>query len=80
MTVYILFSECKNRYYLGQTRDIEERLSRHNSGLVKSTKYGMPWKLVYTENVLNRSEALMLERRIKKRGAKRFIDNHKFGV
>ncbi|WP_370391063.1 GIY-YIG nuclease family protein [uncultured Winogradskyella sp.] len=39
MIVYILFSKAKNRYYVGQTADIDDRLSRHNKGLVKSTVY-----------------------------------------
>lgn len=79
MLVYILFSEKSSRYYVGQTSDIIERLKRHNSGRVISTKYGLPWKIVLYKEVLNRSEALLLERKIKKRGAKRFIDDQ-FGV
>ena len=79
MFVYILYSEKRSRYYVGQTTDIVKRLKRHNLGFVPSTKSGIPWKLVLQIEVLSRSEALVLERRIKKRGAKRFIDNH-FGV
>ena len=76
MFVYILFSEKSSRYYVGQTADIEERLKRHHSGRVNSTKYGIPWKIVLQIEVLNRSEAMLLENKIKKRGAKRYIDNH----
>ncbi len=79
MYVYILFSERLLKYYVGQTSDIEKRLIRHNKGYVKSTKRGIPWELIYKIEVLNRSEALILELKIKKRGAKRYIDNH-FGV
>ena len=79
MVVYILFSETRSRYYVGQTADIEKRLKRHNQGIVGSTKTGIPWKLVLQINVDSRSEAMLLERKIKKRGAKRFIDNY-FGV
>ena len=64
---------------MGQTADIEKRLERHNRGSVKSTKSGIPWELVLQLEVFSRSEALLLEKKIKKRGAKRFIDNH-FGV
>ena len=28
--VYILFSETKNRYYIGYTSNLEERIIRHN--------------------------------------------------
>ena len=79
MFVYILYSEKRSRYYVGQTANIDKRLKRHNMGLVPSTKTGIPWNVVLQIEVLNRSEALTLERKIKKRGAKRFIDNH-FGV
>jgi putative endonuclease len=77
--VYILFSEKRSRYYVGQTTDINKRLKRHNKGRVPSTKYGIPWKVVLQIEVDSRSEAIRLETKIKKRGAKRFIDDH-FGV
>lgn len=77
MFVYILFSEKCSRYYAGQTDDIGERLKRHNTGRVKSTKFGIPWKLVLLKTVSNRSEAMFLEQKIKKRSAKRFIDDHR---
>jgi putative endonuclease len=76
--VYILFSEKRSRYYVGQTTDINKRLKRHNKGRV--TKYGIPWKVVLQIEVDSRSEAIRLETKIKKRGAKRFIDDHFRGV
>jgi len=79
MFVYIIYSEKRSRYYVGQTADINKRLKRHNFGIVPSTKSGVPWELVLQVEVLSRSEAMVLERKIKKRGAKRFLDNH-FGV
>tara|TARA_R110002124_G_scaffold107047_2_gene259269 strand:- start:3181 stop:3420 length:240 start_codon:yes stop_codon:yes gene_type:complete len=79
MFVYILFSETRSRYYVGQTADIIKRLERHNQGRVKSTRLGIPWKLVLQLIVETRSEAMILERKVKKRGAKRYLDNH-FGV
>ena len=77
--VYILYSETSSKYYVGQTADIKKRLKRHNQGGVPSTKYGSPWKLVLQLEVLDRSEAVILEKKIKKRGAKRTIDDQ-FGV
>ncbi|WP_323674123.1 GIY-YIG nuclease family protein [Gelidibacter japonicus] len=79
-TVYILYSQKRSRYYVGQTDNIESRLIRHNKGLVASTKAGTPWNLVFTQNVKNRSEALILDKKIKKRGAKRYIEDNQFGV
>ena len=48
-TVYILYSEKYDSFYIGYTNDIETRLSQHNQGLTKSTKSKIPWKIVYTE-------------------------------
>ena len=79
MFVYILYSEKRSRYYIGQTVDINERLERHNKSVVPSTKGGAPWELIWKHEVSDRSEAMILERRIKKRGAKWFIDDQ-FGV
>jgi len=49
--VYILYSENNKKYYIGHTNDIHDRIRRHNNGLVKSTKNGRPWKIIYTENL-----------------------------
>ncbi|WP_303315446.1 GIY-YIG nuclease family protein [Flavivirga abyssicola] len=78
--VYILYSQKRSRYYVGQTNNIKKRLERHNNGLVPSTKGGSPWQLIKTLEVANRSEALRLENKIKKRGAKRFLKDNQFGV
>lgn len=77
MFVYILKSESTNKYYCGQTKDFDNRIKRHNEGREKYTKRGVPWLLVHKIDVRNRIEAVVLERKIKKRGIKRFlIDNH----
>ncbi len=78
--VYILFSESKQKHYVGQTDDIVNRLERHNSGRVKSTRYGVPWKLIKTIEVKTRSESMLLEGKIKRRGAKRYLEDNHFGV
>ncbi|MBJ7880372.1 GIY-YIG nuclease family protein [Gelidibacter salicanalis] len=41
-TVYILYSQKRSRYYVGQTDDIEKRFIRLNKSLVPSTKTGAP--------------------------------------
>ncbi|MCF6180933.1 GIY-YIG nuclease family protein [Lutibacter sp.] len=78
--MYILYSEKRSKHYVGQTADVNKRLSRHNQGLVPSTKGGKPWKIILQLKVSNRNEAIILENKIKKRGAKRFIEDNQFGV
>ena len=74
MYVYILYSKSLEKYYTGQTNNLKDRLYRHNSGWQKHTKKGTPWKLVWSRSCKNREEAVKLESRIKKRGAKRFLE------
>ena len=76
--VYILRSKKTGRYYCGQTVNLARRLSQHNDPDNKFTKttsrYPGPWELVEKYQCDSRSEALKLERKIKKRGIKRFLD------
>ena len=65
MFIYILFSPKTNRYYIGSTGDLEKRLKLHNAGLTKSTKYGIPWKIIYSEEYSNRKDAVKREKEIK---------------
>ena len=78
MFVYILYSRSKQKYYVGQAQNADERLDRHNRGIVPSTKYGVPWVQVWSKELNNRSEAVLLEKKIKGRGAKRFLEE--FGM
>ena len=63
---YILQSTTTGRYYIGSTQDVQKRLLEHNRGKMKSTKHGMPWKIVYTEAAGNRSQAFGREQQIKR--------------
>ena len=40
--VYILYSEKYDKYYIGQTDNIDARLHQHNTGKVSSAKYYIP--------------------------------------
>jgi len=73
--VYILYSPKADRYYVGQTENLERRLEFHNSGGVFSTKPYGPWELKYTENFATRSEAMRREREIKNQKKRSYIEN-----
>ena len=75
--VYIIQSEKSSRYYTGMSNNVERRLEQHNLGFNKSTKNKGPWKLVYSSDQLIKSDALKLERKIKKSGAKRFMQRNR---
>jgi len=72
--VYILYSDKIDRYYIGVTDNLEWRLERHNAGWGKYTKRGTPWKIVYHESYVSKSEALKRERQIKNRKSRTYIE------
>jgi len=74
--VYILYSETIQKYYCGQTNNLVQRLHEHNSGFTLSNKHGLPWILIGFINSETRSDALILEKKIKKRGIKRWLENN----
>ena len=62
--IYILSDDKKGRYYVGQTKNLDDRLSRHISRREKYTRSGR-WELVYQETYKSRPEALKREKEIK---------------
>jgi len=74
--VYILYSATIERYYCGQTNNLPVRLNDHNSGSTISNKYGIPWIFIGFINCETRSEAMILEKKIKKRGIERWLQNN----
>ena len=71
--VYILYSISRNQFYKGQTSDLKDRLNRHNAGYESATEHGRPWVLLWSVEKENRSEAVMLETKLKNLSTKRLI-------
>jgi putative endonuclease len=63
--VYIIKSDISGKYYVGHTKDLMNRLNRHNKGLVRSTKSGVLWKIVYAEDYIDKNSAYRREMQIK---------------
>lgn len=63
--VYLLFSESKNRYYIGYSSNLEARLIRHNQKSKGFTGNTNDWKLVHTEHYNTKEEAQKRELQIK---------------
>ena len=72
-TVYILHSSTLQKYYVGQTQNIDNRLIEHNAGETKSLRTGIPWSLVWQTTVSTRQESMEVEKKIKNIGARRFL-------
>ncbi len=62
-----------NKLYKGHTNNLDNRLNEHNQGKTKSTKAGIPWKLVYKEKFDTRQQAIERERFFKSAYGRRFI-------
>ncbi|PJE67767.1 excinuclease ABC subunit C [Candidatus Shapirobacteria bacterium CG10_big_fil_rev_8_21_14_0_10_40_9] len=63
--VYILKSLKDQKYYIGQTNNLEHRLAQHNSGKVRATKHRTPFVLVYKEKCYSTEEAIKREKFLK---------------
>lgn len=68
MSAYIYILRCKDdSLYTGWTSDLEKRVAAHNSGKgAKYTRGRGPVKLVYSEQLPTKEEALQRECEIKK--------------
>jgi putative endonuclease len=63
--VYVLQSKMTKELYTGYTKDLKERLEKHNRGLNFSTKAGVPWKLIHYEAYRNEEDAKRREKYLK---------------
>ncbi|HRW98266.1 MAG: GIY-YIG nuclease family protein [Lewinellaceae bacterium] len=79
--VYIIQSQLDGSFYIGQSADLEKRLTQHNHGETRTTSKKRPWKLVYSESFDSRSEAIKREHFLKKQRNRQFyqrlIDSQK---
>ena len=73
-TVYILYSDLLDQYYIGHTADIDDRLYRHVNSGSKSTKKTNDWQIVYTELFQSKSEAVKREFEIKRKKSRKYIE------
>jgi len=71
--VYILYSPKFVKTYVGQSDNLSERLIKHNSGKVKSTKPYLPWILIHSESFTSRAEAMKRENWFKSRAGRKKI-------
>ena len=71
--VYVLKNN-NGGYYVGYTGNLNDRLERHINGRSSFTSRCEEWKLVYTEEYVDKSEAIRRERFIKNQKSRRYIE------
>lgn len=72
---YILQSRKDNMLYVGFTPDLKNRYEQHSKGKVASTKYRIPFDLIYYEACRSKTDALHREKYLKSSWGKRYIKN-----
>ena len=74
--VYILYS-CKiDRYYIGYTSNLEERIRKHNQKHKKGvTQKSNDWIVVYSENFKDKASAMKREKQIKSWKSRKIIES-----
>ncbi len=77
--VYILYSKDLDKYYIGQTNEISNRIQSHLNKKSFYTSRADDWKLVFAQEMTDRMEALALEKKIKhaksRKSILRYINN-----
>jgi putative endonuclease len=75
--VYILYSQSKGRFYIGQTQNLEERLSQHNSGFFKNshTHLTNDWKVFHSISCQTRKQAVNIESHIKRARKRKYLED-----
>lgn len=75
--VYTLYSLQLDRFYIGETFDVLDRLRRHNEDhyAAKWTKDGQPWDLYLTIVCEDKRQALAIERHIERIKSRKYIEN-----
>lgn len=78
--VYILKNKTSGKYYCGQTEHLVRRLREHNDALRSGVKWTRKsvgeWEMVWSREVGSRSEAMLMERKIKGRGIRRYLESN----
>ncbi|MFH0736277.1 MAG: GIY-YIG nuclease family protein [bacterium] len=72
---YIIYSKTLDKYYIGSTENIEDRLARHKRGSSKFTSRAKDWVLVYSEKYDTKSEAIKREYEIKRQKSRKYIES-----
>lgn len=71
---YIIKSKIADKYYIGETDNLERRIILHNEGNSIFTKEYIPWEVVYFEKFDTNSDTLKREKHLKKMKSKKYIE------
>jgi len=72
---YILYSETLDRYYTGMSQFSSKRQRQHLKGQSKWTSQADDWVEIWRQEFASRQSARVMEKKIKSRGAARFLND-----
>ncbi|MBU1202467.1 GIY-YIG nuclease family protein [Patescibacteria group bacterium] len=74
-TVYAIYNKTVNKFYIGQTKNLSERLTIHNKKIFSgyTSKFDGNWEIIYSEKIKTRKEALTREKQLKSYRGRQFI-------
>jgi putative endonuclease len=77
--VYIIYSKNLDKYYVGQTIDVERRIKEHNTGFYKSayTSKTNDWVLYFFIECTSKSQGIKLEAHIKRMKSRKYYEDIK---
>ena len=77
--VYIIYSPSTDKFYVGETVNVPARIEEHNSGHYHhaSTKFANDWELFLQVECESGTQALKLERFIKRMKSRKFYQKLK---
>mgnify|MGYP006448552633 FL=1 len=72
--IYIIYSKKTDRYYTGHSKNVNNRLVKHNKRHSAATKAGVPWQLKKKIVFPTKPEAIKAENWIKRMKSRRIIE------
>ena len=72
--LYILKSQSAKKYYTGISQNPERRLEYHNTIEKGFTSRYRPWKIVFVKEYKSKSEAFVVEKKIKSWKSRKMIE------
>ena len=78
-TVYAIYNVKHNKFYIGQTENLAERIKLHNARLFKNcytARFDGEWQIIYNETVETRKKALAREKQLKSYRGREFIKSY----
>ena len=73
-TTYIIFSKNLDKYYIGHTADLQQRLVKHLANHKGFTGRTNDWVIVFQESYSTKEEAYRREREIKQWKSRKMIE------